>query len=80
MVISSCVLQSLKGFCTAKSVQTSNFPCWEDEGTFKAKYAVNTEYLICNLHTGPLINCILKGRRAMLKERAFEQCKATYIG
>ena len=35
---------------------------------------------LCNILTGPLINMIFKGQRAMLKERAFQQCMYRYIG
>ena len=45
--------------------------------TFKGKCAVNAEIFLCNLLTGPL-NMIFKGQWTILKERAFQQCTATW--
>ena len=53
-------------------LNTLKEPC-----TFKDKCAVNAEIFICNFFTGPLINQIFKGRRTILKERTFQQCKET---
>ena len=45
VVISGCELRALKVFCLAKYAQDGNIELstWEDSGTFKAKFAVNTE-------------------------------------
>ena len=53
-------------------LNTLKEPC-----TLKGKCAVNAEIFICNFLTDPLINLIFKGQRTILKERAFQQCKAT---
>ena len=51
MVISWCVLCGLKVVCLAKYTQDVNIELstWEDEGTFKAKCAVNAKTFKCNL-------------------------------
>ena len=54
-------------FCIVKFVQDVNIELAnrEEAGTFKVKFAVNTEIFKCDILSVPLMNLIIKGRQTM---------------
>ena len=74
VVISGCELHASNVFCLGKYVQDSDVSTLEELSKPNMLKTLNEIYVL----SVPLMNLILMGWRTILKERAFEQCIATW--